>query len=104
MHIYRPWQKNLQSLSVGIKLYEELRSQGTHRLSSNACRKKGNNSTRRTPTEKRKKTGAAYFHATAIYNITKTHLYSFDPLKRHFYTVKLGFTGVYIIFLISAQK
>ena len=26
------------------------------------------------------------------------------PLKPHFYIVKLGFTGVYIIFLISAQK
>ena len=36
--------------------------------------------------------------------ITKTRLYNFDPLKPHFYTVKLGFTGVYIIFLISAQK
>ena len=31
--------------------------------------------------------------------ITKTCLYKFDPLKPHFYTVKLGFTGVYIIFL-----
>ena len=36
--------------------------------------------------------------------IMKTRLCSFDPLKPHFYTVKLGFTGVYIIFLISAQK
>ena len=27
-----------------------------------------------------------------------------DPLKPHFYIVKLGFTGVYIIFLISTQK
>ena len=36
--------------------------------------------------------------------ITKTCLYNFDPLKPHFYIVKLGFTGVYIIFLISAQK
>ena len=34
--------------------------------------------------------------------ITKTRLYNFDPLKPHFYIVKLGFTGVYIIFLISA--
>ena len=33
----------------------------------------------------------------------KTYLYNFDPLKPHFYIVKLGFTGVYIIFLISAQ-
>ena len=39
--------------------------------------------------------------------ITKTYLYKFDtppPLKPHFHTVKLGFTGVYIIFLISAQN
>ena len=36
--------------------------------------------------------------------ITKTYLYSFDPLQPHFYIVKLGFTGVYIIFLISAQN
>ena len=34
--------------------------------------------------------------------ITKTCLYKFDPppLQPHFYIVKLGFTGVYIIFLI----
>ena len=37
-------------------------------------------------------------------SITKTRLYNFDPLKPHFYKVKLGFRGVYIIFLISAQK
>ena len=36
--------------------------------------------------------------------ITKTYLYNFDPFKPHFYIVKLGFAGVYIIFLISAQK
>ena len=38
------------------------------------------------------------------YIITKTYLYNFDPLKPHFYIVKLRFTGVYIIFLISAQN
>ena len=37
-------------------------------------------------------------------HITKTCLYNFDPLNPHFYVVKLGFTGVYIIFLISAQN
>ena len=42
--------------------------------------------------------------STAIESITKTYLYNFDPLKPHFYIVKLGFTGVYIIFLISAQN
>ena len=36
--------------------------------------------------------------------ITKICLYKFDPLKPHFYIVKLGFTGVYIIFLISVQN
>ena len=36
--------------------------------------------------------------------ITKTYLYNFDPLKPHFYVVKLGFTGVYIIFLISVKN
>ena len=40
----------------------------------------------------------------SFYAITKTYLYNFDPLKPHFYIVKLGFTGVYIIFLISAQN
>ena len=38
-------------------------------------------------------------HIFAAQIITKTCLYNFDPLKLH-----LGFTGVYIIFLISAQK
>ena len=36
--------------------------------------------------------------------ITKTYLYNVDPLKPHIYIVKLGFTGVYIIFHISAQN
>ena len=36
--------------------------------------------------------------------ITETRLYNFDPLKPHFYIVKLGFTGVYIIFHISVQN
>ena len=34
----------------------------------------------------------------------KKCLYKFDPIKPHFYIVKLGFIGVYIFFLISAQK
>ena len=36
--------------------------------------------------------------------ITKTCLYAFDLLKPHFYLVQLEFTGIHIIFLISAQK
>ena len=40
-----------------------------------------------------------------LVSITKTYLYNFDPPPPpSFYTVKLGFTGVYIIFLISAQN
>ena len=48
--------------------------------------------------------GMSYISRIMINNITKTRLYNFDPLKPHFYIVKLGFTGVYIIFLISAQN
>ena len=36
--------------------------------------------------------------------ITKTCLYNVDPLKPHFYIVKLGFTGVYIIFLSFVEN
>ena len=36
--------------------------------------------------------------------ITKTYLYNFDPLKPQFYIVKLGFTGVYIIFLFLLKN
>ena len=36
--------------------------------------------------------------------ITKICLYNYDPLKPHFYIVKLGLTGIDIIFLICAQK
>ena len=37
-------------------------------------------------------------------NSSRKHTYIFDPLKPHFYIVKLGFAVVYIIFLISAQN
>ena len=37
-------------------------------------------------------------------HITKTCLYNFDPLKPKFYIVKLGFTGVCIIFLILLKN
>ena len=36
--------------------------------------------------------------------ITKAYLYNVDLLKPHFNIVKLGFTGVYNIFLISAPN
>ena len=36
--------------------------------------------------------------------ITKTSQYYFDPLEPHFYIVKLGFTGVYIIFLFLLKN
>ena len=38
------------------------------------------------------------------FNTMKTSYITLTPLKPHFYIVKQGFTGVYIIFLISAQK
>ena len=39
-----------------------------------------------------------------VLNITKTCLYYIDPLKPHFYTLKQGFTGVYIIFLFLLKN
>ena len=38
------------------------------------------------------------------YPMPSRKLYNFAPFKAHFYIVKLGFTGVLIIVLISAQK
>ena len=52
---------------------------------------------------KRQRYGYTYRKDNSL-NITKTCLYNFDPLKPHSYIVKLGVLGVYIIFLISAQK
>ena len=37
-------------------------------------------------------------------HISKTCQYNIDPLKPHFYIIKLGFSGVYIDFLIPAPK
>ena len=37
-------------------------------------------------------------------HIAKTCPYNVAPLKPHFYIIKLGFTGVYIIFLISVKN
>ena len=41
---------------------------------------------------------------SAVSYIMKTCLYNFNPLKPHLYIIKLEFTGVYIIFLISVQN
>ena len=35
---------------------------------------------------------------------TKLCIYNFDLLKPHFYVVKLGFTGVYIVFFLFLLK
>ena len=34
-----------------------------------------------------------------LHDHTKTHLYNFDPLKPHFYIVKLGLQGYTLFFL-----
>ena len=44
------------------------------------------------------------FSSTFVLNITKTCLCNVDPLKPHFHIVKLGFTGVYIIFLFLLKN
>ena len=48
--------------------------------------------------------GLLYLFCPLTESITKTYLYNFDPLKPHFHIVKLGFTGVYIIFLILLKS
>ena len=48
--------------------------------------------------------GGGVYDLFHCFCITKTCLYNFDPLKPLFYTVKLGFAGVYIIFVISAEN
>ena len=45
-----------------------------------------------------------YFFLRSGFKSPIKYLYNSDPLKPRFYIVKLGFTGVYIIFLISAQN
>ena len=54
--------------------------------------------------KKKKKKKKRTRHMQDSFCITKTCLYNFDPLKPHFYIVKLGFAGVYIIFVISAKN
>ena len=45
-----------------------------------------------------------HLQCTASVSHHETRLNNSDPLKPHFYIEKLGFTGVNIIFLISAQN
>ena len=50
------------------------------------------------------KTGDTQADVSVYFAITKTYLYNFDPLKPHFYIVKLGFSGVYVIFSYFCSK
>ena len=62
---------------------------------------------KRRGSEKKKKKKKLCYRIHPIYLghlITKTCLYNFEPLKLHFYIVKLGFTGEYIIFLFLLRK
>ena len=51
---------------------------------------------------------SCYFDAHVMFScvcfITKTCLYIFYPFKPHFYIVKLGFIGVYIIFYFAKTQ
>ena len=42
--------------------------------------------------------------SVVLFSLRKLAYIILTPLKPHFYIVKLGYTGVYIIFLISAQN
>ena len=39
-----------------------------------------------------------------VRNITKTRRYNIDPLKPHFYVIKLGFTGYTLFFLFLLKN
>ena len=39
-----------------------------------------------------------------MHNSSRKHSYNFDPLKPHFDVVKLGFTGIHIIFIILLKN
>ena len=43
-------------------------------------------------------------HNQCGHPITKSCLYNFDPLKPHFYVVKLGFTGYTLLFLFLLKN
>ena len=51
---------------------------------------------------KEKKCQYVWFENCLI--ITKTYLYNFDPLKPHFYIVKLGFTRITLFFLFLLKN
>ena len=55
-------------------------------------------------TKKNHNKGTALVKSVKNKLITKTCLYNVDLSKPHIYIVKLVFTGVYIIFLISARN
>ena len=44
------------------------------------------------------------YYAVFVVLITRTYLYNVDLLEPHFYIVKLGFKGVYIIFLFLLKN
>ena len=45
-----------------------------------------------------------YFRIALCFSSRKHAYIILTPLKPHFYVLKLGFTGVYIIFLISVEN
>ena len=52
---------------------------------------------------KRALAGLTHTFVDFVVHITKTCLYNFDPLKPHFYIVKLGFAG-YTLFLFLLKN
>ena len=86
--------------SCGIKnVHEESKSQNTVFQQDQEEKNKRRPTVHTQQTKEKQKKSASFSP-----NHHETCLYNFDPLKPHFYIVKLGFTRVYIIILISAQK
>ena len=93
--IFRNVRPPKNQISLRIREFWSESSLSAFRIAENA-----NIFMRTTKTLNKLRGSARWFESS----ITRTYLYNFDPLKPHFYIVKLGLTGVYIIFLISAQK
>ena len=83
-----------------IGIYADVKN-STHKQYTNVFVKCNLRAKSQTCASKEAETGDPLPKKTSVFlyeNIKKTCLYNFDPLKPHFYIVKLGFTGVYIIF------
>ena len=102
------------SLNIGISFKASFRKKTTTKKKKNTKKKKKKKKKKKTKKKQQQQqqqkttlTGPYFTNVNLLQrlnsNCAQTCLYNFDPLKPHFYVVKLGFTLIYIVFLIAAQ-